>query len=145
MQKQAIDEKSQVMNATASAQKALSDAHATRLQQRIDVIEAEKDRQLEAYKAQLDATVKLQIESLKSEQAQSKQMLDNAMGQQRQQQGETVATLYSQIEALTEALHELEESRAQPMEVERDEEGRIVKVGGRMVERDERGLVRRLH
>jgi hypothetical protein len=145
MQKQAIDEKSQVMNATASAQKALSDAHATRLQQRIDMVEAEKNRQLEAYKAQLDAAVKLQIESLKSEQAQSKQMLDTAMGEQRQQQGETVATLYQQIEALTEALHEMEEARSQPMEVERDEEGRITKVGGRMVERDENGLVRRLH
>ena len=145
MQRQAIDERSQVMNASASAQKALSDAHATRLQQRIDQIEAEKDRQLEAYKAQLDAAVKLQIEAVKQQQAQSQMATDAAMGEQRQQQGETVATLYSQIEALTEALHEMEEARSQPMEVERDDDGRIVKVGGRLVERDEKGLVRRLH
>jgi len=145
MQRQSIDERSQMLNASASAQKALSDAHATRLQQRIDMIEAEKDRQLEAYKAQLDATVKLQIESVKQAQAQSQMANDAAASEQQQRQGETVATLYSQIEALTESLRELEEARSQPMDVERDTDGRITKVGGRLVERDENGLVRRLH
>lgn len=142
MQKQAMDEQSQMMNATAGAQKSYAEARAMQLQQRIDLIEAEKDRQLDAYKAQLDAAVKLQIEAVKSQQS---QMQAEMAGSQGGVDGETVAKLYEHVEALTEAIKEMESERGQPMEVERDEDGRITAVGGRMVERDERGLVRRLH
>ena len=141
LQKQAIDEKSQVMNAQANASKLYSDATATRMQQRIDMIEAEKDRALEAYKAQLDAAVKLQLQGLQAQAAQ----MQTAQQQAQQEDGEMTASLYERIEALTETISKLEEERKEPLEVERGDDGRITRVGGRMVERDDEGRPVRIH
>src|SRR5512139_2200209 len=147
MQKQLVDERSQVMNAHASAAKLYSDANREQMQQRIDLIEAEKDRQLQAYMAQLDAATKLQIEGLKSQASQ----VISEQGQQiegenesRARDGEMVASLYERIEGLTEAIREMEEERRSPLEFERDDTGRTVRVGGREVVRGPDGRVIRL-
>ena len=129
------------MNAQASASKLYSDATATRMQQRIDMIEAEKDRALEAYKAQLDAAVKLQLQGLQAQAAQ----MQTAQQQTQQQDGEMTASLYERIEALTETIEKLEQERKEPLEVERGDDGRITRVGGRMVERDDEGRPVRIH
>jgi hypothetical protein len=141
LQKQVVDERSQVMNAQASAAKTYSDAAATRIQQRIDLLEAEKDRALEAYKAQLDAAVKLQLQGLQAQQAQ----MQAEQQQGQQQDGEMTASLYDKIEALTQTITQLEQERSQPLEIERGEDGRIARVGGRMVERDAEGRPVRIH
>jgi hypothetical protein len=149
MQKQIVDERSQVMNAQANAAKLYSDANTSQMQQRIDLIEAEKDRALEAYKAQLDAAVRLQIEDMKAQASQvmtaQAEQAGAAAEEKGQRDGEVVATLYERIEALTEALREMEEERKAPLEFERDETtGRAIRVGGREVVRGPDGRVLRL-
>jgi hypothetical protein len=144
LQKQLVDERSQVMNAQANASKMYSDASATRIQQRIDMIEAEKDRALEAYKAQLDAMVKLQLEGIKQQQA---QMQADEAGEREgveHERGEVFASMVERIEMLTQALQQMEAERQQPLEFERDEVGRTVRVGGREVVRGPDGRVLRL-
>jgi hypothetical protein len=65
--------------------------------------------------------------------------------QGQQQDGEMTASLYERIEALTETIEKLEQDRQQPLEIERGEDGRIARVGGRMVERDADGRPLRIH
>ena len=144
MQKQMVDERSQVMNAQANASKMYSDASTTRIQQRIDMIEAEKDRALEAYKAQLDAMVKLQLEGIKQQQAEMMAEPEDEGEAEGDERGEFMASMVERIEMLTQALQQMESERQAPLEFERDDMGRTVRVGGREVVRGPDGRVLRL-
>lgn len=144
MQKQLVDERSQVMNAQANAAKLYSDANTSQVQQRIDLIEAEKDRQLEAYKAQLDAAVKLQLEGVRQEAAAFGAQAAAEQQQKQMQGNELIASLHDRIEALVSMISVMEQERSQPLEFERDELGRAIRVGGREVVRGPDGRVIRV-
>ena len=144
LHKQRIDEQSQILSAKAAMDQVVTEAEAVRLRQRIEVIEAEKDRQMEAYKAELDALVRLQVEAAKHETAEVVDEERKTHAESSKRSGEVMASLYEQIASLTAALQAMERARQRPVEVERGPDGRVLRVGGREVVRGPDGRALRL-
>jgi hypothetical protein len=143
-----VDITGKIANISAQKDKEDVESKLKVAEMRLDEINAEKDRQLDLYKAQMDHYAKLlQINNLdhdpariaerEAEEAERATMESSEKEQAQRQHGE----LHASIIQMTEKLSEIESKTSRPKEVKRDKDGFIISIGGVDVQRDESGKV----
>lgn len=117
-------------------------------QMRLDQLNAEKDRELTAYKMQSDHYVKLlELHNLNyspeqyAEQAAERESKAHEEQEKSANNERLMGELYANLVQITEKLGAMEASSKAPKPVKRDAKGLIIQIGGQPVMRDESGQV----
>lgn len=122
-----------------------NEARMNALQMYLDHMKAEKDRERDYYKIQMDAMTKsLQAHGVTQgspEEQAAKQERETMEAADKEQGKALMAAVYQNLLTVSEKLAAMEAAKSQPVTVERDARGLMISVGGRPVKRDEAGRV----
>ena len=134
-----IETEGKVADMRMSKEKQDIDVRVKAMEQHLDHVKAERDREVDIYKVQLDALIKtMQAHGVTQnpEEQEAEQLQAEA---EKAHTNEVMSAIAQSVAMLTEKLHEMDARASQPRKIIRDAQGLVTQIGDQIVQRDESG------
>ena len=130
-----------VASMQAEKEKQMLQAAMQGIEIKMDHMKAERDRQAEIYKIQLDSLTKQLISHGITADPEAEDAKDQEDMQEKEMQRQVMGQIAASVVELTDRFMQMQEEAGRPKEITRDGNGLIIAIGGKPVARDRAGRI----